>query len=482
MADRGLFRKIHSALFPGAADRRARRRAQRAREEQGLDGFGAVSAAGYARHLHGLDADMHGLEADLRALEHAVAYGDLGADAAAIGAGVGAGAATVGGAGVATLGVGGATAAGAGYTTAVGGAALLSTGAATGAGAAATVATGSAAVGTGALLAVAAAPVVGVGATAAWLASYRATTGNVRRLKAKIAKLRRKILDTKRIYGKTSPNVAKRRIRWYERQIRMARRRLDRIERVMKRRIERRERWGWDVSDRQKRLMRALKRRGRPVVSLKADTGAAIQRVPVAQQEALVAQADAQEVRVGLPAIAAGLSVVAVRAYVDRALPIARDLVAQGQPVELAAQQAVQQVSPPAAYYAVTLRRVTFWLRRDSVPQRFQPSAASVGVVGPGYQSGAFQPFPSATVIPGGPFAPYGPAATQAQAQPFDEGAEGAEGADADAEGADAEMGAEVGELAPWYKRPGPLLALAAVIGGGWYFTQGQKGQKGQKA
>lgn len=455
--------------------------------------LGAHARGHMERELHGVDAGLHALEAELGALEAAVfgsfgGFGDLGADAAALAVGAGAGAATVGGVGIASTLASGVNPAfvashlGSGGALSVGASSLLGSGAAVGAGTAVTTATGSAVLGTGAMVAVAAAPATAIGVTAAWLASYRATTGNVRRLKAKIAKLRRKIVDTKRIYGKTSPNVAKRRIRRYERQIRMARRRLDRIERVMKRRIERRQRWGWDVSDRQKRLMRALKRRGRPVVSLKADTGAAIERAPVAQQEALVAQADAQQVRFGLPSIAAGLSVVAVRSYVDRALPIARDLVAQGQPVELAAQQAVQQVSPPAAYYAVTLRRVTFWLKRDGVPQRFQPSAASVGVVGPGYQSGAFQPFPSATVIPGGPFAPYGPAAGQAagQAQLFNEnveGAEGAEGADLDA---DAEMGAEVGEVAPWYKRPGPLLALAAVIGGGWYFTQGQKGQKGK--
>ncbi len=423
--------------------------------------LGAHAQAHVERELHGMDAGLHALEAELGALEAAV-FGAFGAGGA-LATGVGAGGAAL-----------------------VGGGAVLASGTAVG-GTAAGVAAGTsvlAAAGTGSLVgaAVIGAPVAAVGGAAAFLASYRATAKNVQRLKAVIAKYRRKIVDTQRIYGKKSPRVAARRIRWYQTRIKRARRRLDRIERVMKRRIERRQARGKDLTGRQERMLAALKRRGRPVVSLRQDRGAALVRSPVAQQEQLVAQADFQQVRMGLPAVGAGLSVVAARTYVDRALPIGRDLVAQGQPAELAAQQAVAQVSPPAAYYAVVLGRVRFWLNRDATPQRFAPSVQSVGVVGPGsYQSGAFQPFPSAALIPGGPFMPGAASAGGVPTATFGPG-DGAGGAqDPVEQGLDDDTGEAVEDAeAPWYKRPVVLVGLAAVAGGAWYFTQGKK--KGKAA
>jgi len=444
--------------------------------------MGALSEAHVERELHGLDAGLHGLEAELGALEAAV-FGAFGAGGA-LATGVGAGAAALTATGVAASAGAGASAsliagaAGGGTLMSIGAGTLLSSGAATGAGAAVAGAGGSAALASGAMVAVAAAPVAAVVGTAAWLASYRATVKNVQRLKAVIAKYRRKIVDTQRIYGKRSPGKARRRIRWYQRRITWARRRLDRIERVMKRRIERRRGKGKDLTGRQERMLSALKRRGRPVVSMRQDRGAALVRSPVAQQEQLVAQADFQQVRMGLPAVSGGLSVVAARAYVDRALPIGRDLVAQGQPAELAAQQAVAQVSPPAAYYAIVLARVRFWLNRDATPQRFAPSAQSVGAVGPGsYQSGAFQPFPAAALIAGGPFMPGGagggggvPSAT------FGPADEAGVGADPVEQGLDDDTAEAVEDAeAPWYKRPVVLVGLAAVAGGAWYFTQGKK-------
>lgn len=419
--------------------------------------MGALSQAHVERELHGLDAGLHGLEAELGALEAAV-FGAFGAGGA-LATGVGAGAATATGT---ALIMGGGTAAGAASVAGNVAAVALVPGAAT--------------AGTAALAATVLAPAAAVGGAAAFLASYRATSRNVQRLKAVIAKYRRKIVDTQRIYGKKSPGKARRRIRWYQARINMARRRLDRIERVMKRRIERRRSKGKDLTGRQERMLSALKRRGRPVVSMRQDRGAALVRSPVAQQERLVAQADFQQVRMGLPAVSGGLSVVAARAYVDRALPIGRDLVAQGQPAELAAQQAVAQVSPPAAYYAIVLARVRFWLNRDATPQRFAPSAQSVGAVGPGgYQSGAFQPFPAAALIPGGPFMP-GAGGGGVPSATFGPADEAGVGADPVEQGLDDDTGEAVEDAeAPWYKRPVVLVGLAAVAGGAWYFTQGKK-------
>jgi hypothetical protein len=420
--------------------------------------MGALSEAHVERELHGLDAGLHGLEAELGALEAAV-FGAFGAGGA-LATGVGAGAATA--TGTAFI-MGGGTAAGAASVAGNVAAVALVPGAAT--------------AGTAALAATVLAPAAAVGGAAAFLASYRATSRNVQRLKAVIAKYRRKIVDTQRIYGKRSPGKARRRIRWYQRRINMARRRLDRIERVMKRRIERRRSKGKDLTGRQERMLSALKRRGRPVVSMRQDRGAALVRSPVAQQEQLVAQADFQQVRMGLPAVSGGLSVVAARAYVDRALPIGRDLVAQGQPAELAAQQAVAQVSPPAAYYAIVLARVRFWLNRDATPQRFAPSAQSVGAVGPGgYQSGAFQPFPAAALIPGGPFMPGAGGGGGVPSATFGPADEAGVGADPVEQGLDDDTAEAVEDAeAPWYKRPVVLVGLAAVAGGAWYFTQGKK-------
>lgn len=423
--------------------------------------LGAYSRAHMERELHGMDVGLHALEAELGALEAAV-FGAFGAGGA-LATGVGASGAAL-----------------------VGGGALLASGTTVG-GTAAGVAAGTsvlASVGTGSLVgaAVIGAPVAAVGGAAAFLASYRATSRNVQRLKAVIAKYRRKIVDTQRIYGKKSPRVAARRIRWYRARIKMARRRLDRIERVMKRRIERRQAKGKDLTARQERMLAALKRRGRPVVTMRPDRGAALVRSPIAQQEQLVAQADFQQVRMGLPAVGAGLSVVAARTYVDRALPIGRDLVAQGQPAELAAQQAVAQVSPPAAYFDIVLRRVRFWLNRDATPQRFAPSAQSVGAVGPGgYQSGAFQTFPAAALIPGGPFMPGAASGGGIPTATFGPGDEAGAGADPVEQGLDDDTGEAVEDAeAPWYKRPAVLVGLAAVAGGAWYFTQGKK--KGKAA
>lgn len=449
--------------------------------------LGAYSRAHMERELHGMDVGLHALEAELGALEAAV-FGAFGAGGA-LATGVGAGAATLTTAGIVSAAAGSgasaatiASAAGGGTLMSIGAGSLLTSSAATGAAGAVVGATGSAALGTGAMVAVAAAPVVAVAGTAAWLASYRATAKNVQRLKAIIAKYRRKIVDTQRIYGKKSPRVAARRIRWYQVRIKMARRRIDRIERVMKRRIERRQAKGKDLTARQERMLAALKRRGKPVVSMRPDRGAALVRSPIAQQERLVAQADFQQVRMGLPAVGAGLSVVAARTYVDRALPIGRDLVAQGQPAELAAQQAVAQVSPPAAYFDIVLRRVRFWLNRDATPQRFAPSAQSVGAVGPGgYQSGAFQTFPAAALIPGGPFMPGAASGGGIPTATFGPGDEAGAGADPVEQGLDDDTGEAVEDAeAPWYKRPAVLVGLAAVAGGAWYFTQGKK--KGKAA
>jgi hypothetical protein len=82
-----------------------------------------------------------------------------------------------------------------------------------------------------------AAPAAAVGGAAAWALSFRATVGNVNRLKAKIAKLKAKIEQEER---QRSNAIRRLRIKSWRRQIARAERRLARIERVIERRVERR--------------------------------------------------------------------------------------------------------------------------------------------------------------------------------------------------------------------------------------------------
>jgi hypothetical protein len=181
-----------------------------------------------------LDYGLAGLSGDLDALEDALGcpcsdragggYGDLGASGAGTAAGA-TGAGLAAGAGAAALYGGGSAATG---LTVAGKLALTAT---TGAAAGGSVA---AALAPAALIA---APAAAVAAGAGVALSFRATVGNVNRLKAKIAKLRAKIEQEER---QRSNAIRRLRIKSWKRQIARAERRLARIERVIERRVERR--------------------------------------------------------------------------------------------------------------------------------------------------------------------------------------------------------------------------------------------------
>ena len=81
--------------------------------------------------------------------------------------------------------------------------------------------------------------------------SYRATSRNIARLKAKIKRLKREI--------KTASRGKKFRLR---KRLARAQRRLERIQRVVRKRVERRKAKGKDLTKRQQRLVAALKRGG----------------------------------------------------------------------------------------------------------------------------------------------------------------------------------------------------------------------------
>jgi hypothetical protein len=181
-----------------------------------------------------LDYGLAGLSGDLDALEDALGcpcsdragggYGDLGASGAGTAAGA-TGAGLAAGAGAAALYGGGSAATG---LTVAGKLALTAT---TGAAAGGSVA---AALAPAALIA---APAAAVAAGAGVALSFRATVGNVNRLKAKIAKLKAKIEQEER---QRSNAIRRLRIKSWKRQIARAERRLARIERVIERRVERR--------------------------------------------------------------------------------------------------------------------------------------------------------------------------------------------------------------------------------------------------
>jgi hypothetical protein len=186
----------------------------------------------------------------------------------------------------------------------------------------------------------------------------------------------------------------------------------------------------------------------------------------------------------GLPGVPQSLSVVAARSYVDRALPIAQDLVAQGVVVEAAAQRAVAQVAPPPSYADVVLRRVLYWLRRNAQPQRFQtaqgPAFGPRGYIDPStMQSGAFNPFPVAAMIAGQGGQGYAPPPAQELGPVGPVGPVGADDADGDpALDGDVDGAIEDAEV-PWYKRPMVLFGLAAAAAGGLYLSKQGKGGKG---
>jgi hypothetical protein len=81
--------------------------------------------------------------------------------------------------------------------------------------------------------------------------TYRATSRNIARLKAKIKRLKREI--------KTSSRGKRFRLR---KRLARAQRRLERIQRVVRKRVERRKAKGKDLTKRQQRLVAALKRGG----------------------------------------------------------------------------------------------------------------------------------------------------------------------------------------------------------------------------
>jgi hypothetical protein len=398
-----------------------------------------MSSAFEARSLSTLDRDLAGLNAELGALERSF------------------GAAAGGGAGLA-----------AGSGALVGGSALLASGTTAGAGAS-TVAALSVGTSSAAGLAVVGsavfAPAAAVGVGAAALASYRATAGNVKRLKSKIKELESKIRVTKRTLSKSQPRTAQRRIRFYEIQINMARKRLRRIERVMKRRIDRRTGKGKTLTARQQRLVGAL--------NLAKRSKRQIQ--PVAQGQLQ----EAAFVRMGGPAIPRGLSIDAVKSYVDRVLPHAQQALKLGVGVDQATRMGMSQVQVPGAYQQIVARRVHFWLSRQAVPGRFQaagqpatfaPSfAPSVAASGGSYydptQSGAFQPFPNGMV----PQTGGGDLMAQGDEAPVD-------GDEAELMADDAE-GADLGEPVPFYQNPKVLLGLGALGVAAWYFSK--KGKKG---
>lgn len=395
---------------------------------------GPMSSAFEARSLATLDRDLAGLNAELGALERS-----FGATAGG-GAGLAAGAATAGGT---ALFMGGGTAAGA--------ASVAGNVLAVGAGAS-----------TGALAATVLAPAAAVGVTAAALASWRATSGNVKRLKSKIKELESKIRVTKRTLSKSQPRTAKRRIWAYTVQINMAKKRLRRIERVMKRRIDRRTGKGKTLTARQQRLVGALNlaKRGKRQIQ------------PVAQGQLQ----EAAFVRMGGPSIPRGLSIEAVKSYVDRVLPHAQQALKLGVGVDQATRMGMSQVQVPAAYQQIVARRVHFWLSRQAVPGRFQAAgqaatfAPSVAASGGSYydpmQSGAFQPFPNGMVSQTGGGEMMLPGAEAPVA-----------GDEAELMADDAE-GADLGEPVPFYQNPKVLLGLGALGVAAWYFSQ-KKGKKG---
>ena len=186
----------------------------------------------HAAYLSGIDLgiehDLGALELELAGVEygmvHGIGYGDLGAR--------GAGAA----------GAAGGTVAAAGGMTA-----LSATTAGTGIVAAcinnpiSAAVCGSAAV---------------IGGAVGALTSWRASVKNVARLKAKIESLKTKMKA--KIKGARTSGRKRRLKRRYERRIKRAEKRIARIIRVMKRRIERRQGKGKDLTARQKRMKAAL--------------------------------------------------------------------------------------------------------------------------------------------------------------------------------------------------------------------------------
>ena len=167
---------------------------------------------------------------------------------------------------------------------------------------------------------------------------------------------------------------------------------------------------------------------------------------------------------------------VLIDRYVTQALPIARRLVARGRRLRFAARFAVQRVGTPPAFQQIVFLRVRRLLRRRRgfftrlfaprpVPMPTVPTAPAAATPPPvvtspdaipNYmiQSGAFQPFPGASPVPGA-------------AMP-----EGLmdDGSDLDEELSDEELMLE--EPKPFYTRP---IFLIGAAGAAYYLYTRQK-------
>lgn len=277
--------------------------------------------------LAGLDAELSAMERDLGCpcgsdYGDAGDYGDRGARAGGAAAGVAAGA------GAAAIYGGGSVATG---LTSAGTSALSAPIAAAAGG------SGAALLAPAALIA---APAVAVGAAAGWALSYRATSGNVNRLKAKIAELEKKIEQEEKQRSTWWRNL---RIKSWKRQIERAQRRLDRIERVMKRRVGRRG----GESARQARVLDAL---GRSSASQSPTTQATLNLVG---------------------------------RYVQVVLPRANYYRLQGRPVIVAVAVAIKEARVPDALRAEVGRQVRRALKAQASVQP-APAPRRGGFVPPG--------------------------------------------------------------------------------------------------
>ncbi len=160
-----------------------------------------------------------------------------------------------------------------------------------------------------------------------------------------------------------------------------------------------------------------------------------------------------------------------IQRYVAQALPIARRLVARGRRRRFAARYAAKRVGTPAMFYRLVVRRVRRLLRR---PRRFFPGLFAPRPVPmptlptapppvftspdaiPNYmiQSGAFQPFPGTSSVPGAAM----PEAMLTEDPALDEDLE------------DEDLLLE--EPTPFYKRP---LVLIGAAGAAYYFYSRRK-------
>lgn len=160
-----------------------------------------------------------------------------------------------------------------------------------------------------------------------------------------------------------------------------------------------------------------------------------------------------------------------IQRYVARALPIARRLVARGRRRRFAARYAAKRVGTPAMFYRLVVRRVRRLLRRPRrffpglfaprpVPMPTLPTAPPPVVTSPDaipnymIQSGAFQPFPGTSSVPGAAM----PEAMLTEDPALDEDLE------------DEDLLLE--EPTPFYKRP---LVLIGAAGAAYYFYSRRK-------